>query len=252
LGERLRAGELIAATWVKTPHPHVLEVLAFSGLDAVVLDAEHAPFDRAAIDLAVLAAKAGGIPLLVRIPSDAPEAILQALDSGADGIIVPHIRSAAQAEALVRHSHYGPGGRGFAGSSRAAGYTTLGMAKTKEAARKVVIVGQIEDAEAVDQAGAIAAIEGIDAIFIGRIDLTVSLGCDSPDDPPVVAAVRGVCTACRKAGRAVGMFLSRPEDVPQWRDEGVSLFILSSDQDFILKGARALATTIRVGDPASS
>jgi 2-keto-3-deoxy-L-rhamnonate aldolase RhmA len=252
LGERLRAGELIAATWVKTPHPHVVEVLAFSGLDAVVLDAEHAPFDRAAIDLTVLAAKAGGIPLLVRIPSDAPEAILQALDSGADGIIVPHIRSAAQAEALVRHSHYGPGGRGFAGSSRAAGYTTLGMAKTKEAARKVVIVGQIEDAEAVDQAGAIAAIEGIDAIFIGRIDLTVSLGCDSPDDPPVVAAVRAVCTACRRAGRAVGMFLSRPEDVSQWRNEGVSLFILSSDQDFILKGARALATTIRVGDPASS
>jgi 2-keto-3-deoxy-L-rhamnonate aldolase RhmA len=124
------------------------------------------------------------------------------------------------------------------------------MAKTKEAARKVVIVAQFEDAEALDQAEAIAAVEGIDAIFIGRIDLTVSLGCDSPDDPAVVAAVRAVCTACRKAGRAVGMFLSRPEDVPQWRDEGVSLFILSSDQDFVLKGARALATTIRGGSSA--
>jgi len=220
LGERLRAGDLIAATWVKTPHPHVVEVLALAGLDALAIDAEHAPFDRAAIDLAVLASKAGGIPVLVRIPSASPEAILQALDAGADGIIVPHIRSAAQAEALVRHSHYGPGGRGFAGSSRAAGYTTLGMPKTP----------------------------GIDAIFIGRIDLTVSLGCESPDDPKVVAAVRDICAACRKAGRAIGMFLSRPEDVPQWREEGVSLFILSSDQDFILKGARALAASIRGGE----
>ena len=248
LGERLRAGDLIAATWVKTPHPHVVEVLALAGLDALAIDAEHAPFDRAAIDLAVLASKAGGIPVLVRIPSASPEAILQALDAGADGIIVPHIRSAAQAEALVRHSHYGPGGRGFAGSSRAAGYTTLGMPKTREAAKKIIIVAQLEDAEAIGEAEAIAAVPGIDAIFIGRIDLTVSLGCESPDDPKAVAAVREICAACRKADRAIGMFLSRPEDVPQWREEGVSLFILSSDQDFILKGARALAASIKAGE----
>jgi 2-keto-3-deoxy-L-rhamnonate aldolase RhmA len=148
----------------------------------------------------------------------------------------------------VRHSHYGPGGRGFAGSSRAAGYTTLGMPKTREAAKKIIIVAQLEDAEAIGEAEAIAAVPGIDAIFIGRIDLTVSLGCESPDDPQVVAAVREICAACRKAGRAIGMFLSRPEDVPQWREEGVSLFILSSDQDFILKGARALAASIRAGE----
>jgi 2-keto-3-deoxy-L-rhamnonate aldolase RhmA len=136
LKERLRAGDLIAATWVKTPHPHVVEVLALSGLDALAIDAEHAPFDRAAIDLAVLGSKASAMPVLVRVASASPEAILQALDSGADGIIAPHIRSAAEAEALVRHCHHGPGGRGFAGSSRAAGYTTLGMAGSREAARK--------------------------------------------------------------------------------------------------------------------
>jgi 2-keto-3-deoxy-L-rhamnonate aldolase RhmA len=247
LKERLRAGDLIAATWVKTPHPHVVEVLALSGLDALAVDAEHAPFDRPAIDLAVLASKASAIPVLVRVASASPEAILQALDSGADGIIAPHIRSAAEAEALVRHCHHGPGGRGFAGSSRAAGYTTLGMAGTREAARKVTVVAQIEDVEAVDDAEAIAGVEGIDAIFIGRIDLTVSLGCESPDDPAVVAAVRGVCAACRKADRRIGMFLSRVEDVPEWVAEGVSLFILSSDQDFLLRGARALGAAIRDG-----
>jgi 2-keto-3-deoxy-L-rhamnonate aldolase RhmA len=170
---------------------------------------------------------------------------LQALDSGAGGIIAPHIRSAAEAEALVRHCHYVPGGRGFAGSSRAAGYTTLGMTRTREAARKVTVVAQIEDVDAVEDAEAIAAVNGIDAIFIGRIDLTVSLGCESPDDPAVLAAVRKVCGACRKADRRVGMFLSHAEDVPEWVAEGVSLFILSSDQDFLLRGARALGAAIR-------
>ena len=94
LRERLRARDLLSATWVKTPHPHVVEVLALSELDALVLDAEHAPFDRAALDACLLAARAGGKPVLVRPESASPAAILQALDGGADGVVVPHIRSA--------------------------------------------------------------------------------------------------------------------------------------------------------------
>lgn len=244
--ERLRAGELLAGTWVKTPHPHIVEVLALSGLDVLAIDAEHAPFHRGDIDTALLAAKAGGVPALVRIPHFAPEAVLQALDCGADGIIAPHIRTAAEAEALVRACHYGPGGRGFAGSSRAAAYTTLGMAKTREKARDICVIAQIEDAEALNDLDAICSVEGIDAVFIGRIDLTISLGCDSPDDERVVDAVQSICEACCNAGRRVGMFLSRVEDVPEWRGRGASLFLLGSDQDFMLKGARALGDAIRI------
>lgn len=242
---RLLAGELIVGTWVKTPHPHVVEVLALSALDTLAIDAEHAPFGRGDLDSALLAAKAGGIPALVRIPNNAPEAILQALDCGSDGVIAPHIRSAAEAEALVRASHYGPGGRGFAGSSRAAGYTTKGMAKTRADAKDVAVIAQIEDAEALDEIDAICAVEGVDAIFIGRIDLTISLGCQSPDDPRVVEAVEAICVACQNADKRIGMFLSRLDDVPHWRERGASLFLLQSDQDFILQGARALAHAIR-------
>ena len=241
----LLSGELIAGTWVKTPHPHVVEVLALSGLDVLAIDAEHAPFDRGSLDAALLAAKAGGVPALVRVPHSAPEAILQALDCGADGIIAPHIRTVEEVEALVRASHYGPRGRGFAGSSRAAGYTTKGMAKTREDAAKVAVIAQVEDAEALDHLDAICAVEGIDAIFIGRIDLTISLGCESADDQPVIDAVEKICEACRKVGRRIGMFLSRVEDVPQWREKGVSLFLLQSDQDFMLRCARTLGEAIR-------
>lgn len=242
--ERLRAGEVLAATWLKTPHPHVAEVLALSPLDALVIDAEHAPFDRSALDLTVLAARGGGKAVLVRPASGATEAILQALDAGADGIVCPHIRSAAEAAALVRACHYGPGGRGFAGSTRAARYTTLGMARHRAGAAGVTVIAQIEDAEALAEIDAIAATPGIDALFIGRADLTVSLGCASPDETAVVAAVEDICAAGRRVGVAVGMFLARPADVPDWRARGATLFVLQSDQEFLLAGAAALAAAV--------
>ena len=100
--ERLRAGEVLAGTWIKTPHPHVVEVLSLSPLDCLVLDAEHAPFDRRDLDACILAARAGGKPVLVRPASGAHEQLLNVLDLGSDGVIVPHVRSAAEAAAIER------------------------------------------------------------------------------------------------------------------------------------------------------
>ena len=245
LRERLHARDLLAGTWVKTPHPHVVEVLALSPLDLIVLDAEHAPFDRGTLDLCIMAARAGGKPVLVRPASSAHEHILNALDCGADGVIVPHVRSATEAREIVRACHYVPGGRGFAGSSRAAGYTTLGMAKHREHAKDVIVIAQIEDVEAVEAIDEIAAVEGLDALFIGRADLTISYAADTPDDAIVIAAVERICAAGQAAGRTIGMFLGRVGDVPQWRAKGASLFVLQSDQDFLLKGAAGLAEAIR-------
>ena len=243
--DRLCAGDLLTGTFVKTPHPHVVEVLSLSPLDVLVLDAEHAPFDRRDLDACILAARAGGKPVLVRPASSAPEQLLNALDCGADGVLVPHIRSADEAQAVVRACHYAPGGRGFAGSTRAAGYTTLGMAKHRLAARDIVVVAQIEDAEAIDAIDAIAQVEGIDALFVGRADLTISLDAMSPDDPAVVAAVERVCRAGSAAGKTVGMFVANVDQVPEWRERGASLFVLQSDQDFLLRGAAALDAAIR-------
>ena len=243
--DRLRAGELLAATWVKTPHPHVAEVLAQSPLDALVLDAEHAPFDRTALDLCILAARAGGKPVLVRTASDDPAHILQALDGGADGVVIPHIRSAEEAEKAALACRYRPGGRGYAGSTRAARYTALGMAAHREAAENVAVIAQIEDAEALEEIDAIARVTGIDALFIGRADLTVSLNAPAPDDPKVVNAVERICAAGVAAGMPVGMFLSHEKDVGTWRARGASLFILRSDQEFLLAGAKSLSSAIR-------
>jgi 2-keto-3-deoxy-L-rhamnonate aldolase RhmA len=242
--DRLRSRELLIGSWIKTPHPHVVEVLSLSALDLLVLDAEHAPFDRAALDVCIMAARAGGKPVLVRPASASPDYILNALDCGADGVVVPHVRSAQEAREVVKACHYQSGGRGFAGSTRAAGYTTLGMAKHRERAKDVIIVAQIEDVEALEEIDAICAVDGIDALFIGRIDLTISMDAASPDDPRVVAAVERICEAGQAAGRTIGMFLGRVSDVPQWRARGASLFILQSDQEFLLKGAAALVSEV--------
>ena len=237
----LQSGKPLLGTFLKIPHPHIAEVLATSGLDCLCIDAEHAPFDRQAIDLCLLAARAGGLPALVRPASGAAHELLNALDCGADGVLVPHIRSAEEAAQLARHAQYGPGGRGYAGSSRAAGSgLTLIPDHLAGSAARTTVIAQIEDAEALDNIDAIAAVDGIDALFIGRIDLTISLGCSSPDAPRVVAAVDQIVAACQRAGRTSGMFLSRAADVSQWRGKGASLFLLASDHNFLRAGARSM------------
>ncbi len=239
--EKLAAGEMLVGSFVKTPAPIIVEVLSMTALDCLCLDAEHAPFDRGTLDSCIFAARAAGKDVLVRVPSAAPEHILNALDCGATGVLVPHVRSADEARAAVRASHYGAGGRGYAGSSRAAGYTSLSMAahQAASAARNVVIL-QIEDPEAIDCIDDIAAVPGVDALFVGRADLTVAYGAQSQDDARVVAAVEKVCDAGGKHGRPVGMFLARVEDAPAWHARGACLFLLGSDHGFLLSGAADL------------
>jgi 2-keto-3-deoxy-L-rhamnonate aldolase RhmA len=243
LKKRLASGELLIGTWVKTPHPTIVEVLSLTSLDCLVLDAEHAPFDRAQLDTCLSVARE--MPVLVRTASAAHEHILQALDSGAAGVIVPHLRSASEAEAAVRASRYVRGGRGYAGTPRAAGFGTRGMTANRAAAENVIVIGQVEDVEAIDAIDEIAAVEGIDALFVGRADLTVSFGVESPDDPIVVGAVERVCSAGKAAGRTIGMFLARPADAQQWLAKGASLFLLQSDHDFLRSGAEALVASVR-------
>ncbi len=241
LKARLAGGELIVGTFVKTPSPMLVEVLALSALDCLCLDAEHSPFDRAAIDACVLAARAGGMDVVVRVPSAAPEHLLNALDCGATGVVVPHVRSAEEARAVVKACHYGRGGRGYAGSSRAAGYATLPMSQHKaNSLVRTVVIAQIEDPEAVEAIDEIAAVDGVDALYIGRVDLTVAYGAEKLDDLRVVTAMDTVCAAARRHNRPVGMFLSRPEEVSLWREKGATLFLLGSDHGFLLSGAAEL------------
>jgi 2-keto-3-deoxy-L-rhamnonate aldolase RhmA len=239
--ERLLSGKPTIGTWAKTPSLINAEVLGKTTLDCICLDAEHSPFDRADIDAGILALKAEDMPALVRIPALAPEQVLSALDCGASGIVGPHVRNQAEAIEFAKMCHYGAGGRGYAGSSRAAGYTTKSMSEHLAASRAgTSVIAQVEDLEALDQIDAIAAVEGIDCLFIGRIDLTVAMGADSPKDKKVLDAVETICAAGKAANKRVGMFVGDLEEIPHWIETGASLFILKSDHSFLLEGAKRL------------
>lgn len=242
--DRLRNREQLVGTWVKTPSPVVCELLGRTNLDVLCLDAEHAPFDRLSLDQCVHALRSEEMPCLVRVPSARNEHILNALDCGATGVVIPHVTNGDAAAAVAVAAHFGAGGRGYAGSTRAAGYTTKPMNEhLRDSANESTVIAQIEDVEALDHLDDIAAVDGIDCLFIGRIDLTVALGADSPKAPQVIEAVENICSAGRVAGRAVGMFLSDPAEIPHWREKGASLFLLSSDHSFLLQGAKSLAAS---------
>ena len=187
LKQALKNKQSLLGTFIKTPHYNVIEVLAHASMDVLCLDAEHAPFSRQDLDTCILAARAGNMPVLVRTPNDAPETLLNVLDMGADGVVVPHVKTAEQLIAIVRHCHYGAGGRGYAGSSRFAGYTTKPLSENLEAGKNVSIVAQLEDLDAIDNIEAIAHVDGVDCLFIGRMDLTVALGETRADAPKATA-----------------------------------------------------------------
>ncbi|RUW32858.1 MULTISPECIES: aldolase/citrate lyase family protein [unclassified Mesorhizobium] len=238
---RLRSGTPLVGTWIKTPSRIVTEVLACSALDVLCLDAEHAPFDRGDLDGSIFASSALGMPVLVRPAATSAESLLNCLDLGAIGIVAPHIRNGEEADRLVQSSLFGPGGRGYAGSTRAAGFTRKSMAEHRQRSTEdTVIIAQIEDREALDRLSDIIRIERLDCLFIGRVDLTISMGAASPRDPQVVEAVEEICRKAGEAGMRTGMFVSDLAELPGWLAMGSSLFLLSSDQTFLQEGASSL------------
>ncbi len=230
--------------FVKSPGPQIVEIAALSGLDFVLLDAEHAPYSAGDVDRAVLAGRAANISVLVRVPSHVGPWIQQVLDCGADGIVVPHVESVAVAEAVVRAARFAGGGRGYSNSPRAGGYGTLSMAAMlAQEDGRVVVVAQIEDLGGVDQVNAIAAVDGVDALFIGRADLAVALGATGPDDPTVGALAAKVAAAAAARGLPCGTFLADARAVAAERASGVSFFVIGSDQSTLRTGWRDMVGT---------
>jgi 2-keto-3-deoxy-L-rhamnonate aldolase RhmA len=226
-----------AGTFVKTTSPQIIEVLGTCGLDFAVVDAEHAPFDRAAIDLMVMAGRAANIPVVVRVPDDHHSTLLSTLDIGAAGVLVPHVDSAAQAAEIVRNTRFELGERGYSGSPRYAGYTSLGRPEAMKRGDQAIVLCQIESAAAVEACEAIAATLGVDGVFIGRSDLSLSMGETSVTAPSVVAATRRIIAAGVAAGKTVGMFVSSIAEAAGFAPLGANWFIVGSDQSILRKGA---------------
>jgi staphyloferrin B biosynthesis citrate synthase len=236
--ERLRAGQPLMGTFVKSPGVHGVEILGELGLDFIVIDAEHAPWDRAAVDHALLAARAHGLAALVRVQGVGD--ILDALDCGATGVMVPHVSTPETAAAVAAVCRYKGGSRGFSNSPRAGHYGKLGLAAHVQASdAQTTVIAMLEDPGALNHADAIAAIEGIDAFFLGRGDLTVALGESSPDADAVRQAVALFVQAVRTAGKPLCAFVGQVTEVAPLRALGITSFIVASDQSWLRQAASA-------------
>ena len=243
--QRVRNRDRVIGTFVKTANTDVVEILGASGLDFLALDAEHAIFDRRDIDAAALAARSASIPLLVRLADRSQSNVQTALDAGCSGLIVPHLMDADDANLAVKNARYMGGSRGFSNSPRTGRFGAVGMEELLiSAADMTCVVGQIEDAGAIEHAGTICAVQGLDAVLIGRADLAVSLGVTRLDHPAVVSAVERICRAAQDAGSAIGIFLPNTQDVSTYEALGVTLFVIGSDQSMLRQQAGALAAEL--------
>lgn len=228
-------------TFVKTPAPHIVEILGRCGLDFCVLDAEHAPFDRGDIDLAVLAGHAVGMPVFVRTPDARAATLLSVLDTGATGLLVPHVDTPEDARRVVDAAKYVGGSRGYSGSSRHGGYGTKAMRELIPEADACGIVCQIESALAAGNAVQIARVPGVDAVFIGRADLALSMGLQDPRAAEVTEVVTAVIRDVVREGKRVGIFVASSEERDHYAAQGASWFVQGSDQSLLRDAARAIA-----------
>jgi 2-keto-3-deoxy-L-rhamnonate aldolase RhmA len=240
--QRLLSRVPLAGTFLKTPAYQLIEILAQSELDFVCLDAEHAPFDRSAVDACCAMGRALDFPVLVRVGDSSAREILQALDCGAAGIVVPHVDSPAKAADVARAARFGRGGRGFAGSTRWAGYATQSMpdllARSQD---ETIVMVQIEEPEGVEACDAIAATDGIDALFVGPADLSVGYGHDHLASDDLMRALERVGKATEAAGKAYVSWVANAQKAQDWSQYGMSCFFISSEHSWMRAGATAEA-----------
>ena len=246
LRKKIRARERSLGTFVKTPSPGVIEVLAQVGFDFLVLDTEHAPFSTEARDACLLAGQATGTPILIRTQTPSPAEIGSALDQGALGVVVPRVSSQETAAQTASACRYRGGTRGFSPSTRAAGYGKLAPSTYRDLADDAVItIIQIEDEAGIGSLRAIAGVDPIDAHLIGPMDLAISLGCDTPRDEAVRQAADTIRSETLKAEKAVGIAVPDAQDLSSMQDAGISVFMLGTDQSLLKLGGQALLANVK-------
>jgi 4-hydroxy-2-oxoheptanedioate aldolase len=234
----LREGPMVG-TFVSIAHPAIVEILGRTGFEALCLDSEHGPFTGPGIEDLIRAADVAGVPALVRVADVGPE-IGRALDSGAAGVLVPMIETREQAAAVVAAVRYPPAGLRGAGPGRAAQYGLDFAGYLARANDDVAAIVQIETLAGVENVAEIVAVPGLDMVFIGPGDLSVSLGVPV-GSPEHDAAIRTVADAARAAGVPLGMFCMTPEAVAQWAAYGATFFLLAGDLVLLSQGGARLA-----------
>ena len=234
---KIENGQVSVGAFLNLGSPMAGEACIAAGYDWAVVDAEHGAWDLAVATAAFTAIEArGGIPM-ARVWDHDKETINRLLDAGALGIVLPHVSTVEQAEAFASACRYPPRGHRSVGSSRA---TLLNPAYRGDWANdNILVIPQIEDPLGVENAAAIAAVDGIDCMFIGPNDLALEMGLRGDQayvDPGHRAALSAILAGARAAGKPAGLSVSSPTLAREFVDEGFTLINLSNDFRLLQSG----------------
>jgi 2-keto-3-deoxy-L-rhamnonate aldolase RhmA len=242
LKARLAAGEIVLGSFANLGSPLAVEAMCLGGLDWVLVDLEHGGGSESDLIGQLHAAAATGAHALVRVEGAERARAGRALDSGAEGVMFPRIDSVEQASAAIALLRYPPEGeRGVATYNRAAGFG-MRPGAIDEARDRIVGVVQIESPEAVEASDEIAALDGVDVLFIGPGDLSHAMGIRGRlDEPAFRAAVERVIAAAEAAGRAAGILVPGPEQVAAAVRDGFRFIGVGSDSAALARAGATIA-----------
>jgi 4-hydroxy-2-oxoheptanedioate aldolase len=250
LARRLAAGETVYTGWCALPAPIVAETIAREGFNTVTIDQQHGLWGTDGTVTAIGAIRSAGAAPIVRVPLGAFAVASRALAFGAEGIIAPMINTVADAKAFVSATKYPPLGERSWGPTRAtilAGITDM-KSYLREANENTVTLAMIETKTAMSNLDAIAAVPGIDVLFVGPSDLSIGLSDGTELDPhsrTVDDAVDKIVAACKKAGKIAGLYCANAERAVACAKRGVRFMAVGSDLGFLRAGTAAQVKTLK-------
>jgi len=238
----VRQGLALGTFLIEQPCPSTLAVLATAGFDFVVLDMEHSAIGISGLEPLILAGQAAGLVVLVRTLGQDTALIGKVLDMGAHGVMAPHVDTAERAREIVEAARFRPlGNRGFSPLARFDGL----QEPLAQLGGSAYVVVQIEGRSALDHVEEIATVNGIDALFVGPYDLSLSLGVP-PGDPAVREAAEHIAGAV-PAEVGLGIYVDDPADSRRWAARRFALQCVSFDGRMLADGARRVASRARAG-----
>lgn len=238
---KLKNDQPVIGTWSIISSPIVVEILALSGFDFLILDMEHGIYDQTALDACVRACEAAGCAPIVRVPGINPSAVQWALDMGAHGIVVPQVGNADSAAMAVGMTKFAPAGsRGYNPFTRAAGYAEPGSNQVGKLRNDFGLTSIIvENQTALNDLDAILAIEDLDVVYVGVYDLSIALGYEGDTKHPMLCQVLDQTIArVKSAGKIAGLMVRDQEGVAKAIKLGARFLVYSVDTSILLAAAK--------------
>jgi len=247
---KLQQGEAVAGVFCNIPSPALVEILGLLGFDFVILDAEHGPAGVETIEHMVRSAEAVGATPIARIAENSPQNILRYLDAGAVGVQIPMVNTRQEAQQVVDAAKYPPQGQRGLASVRANGFgLERSMADyVRMANEETLVVAQVETITAMDNLADILSVDGIDVVFIGPTDLSMSMGFPGETThPQVVQAIQRLGKEIQAAGKVAGTIAADAEAYHRWREAGFRYLCIGVSGLLIRAGREYLQGVRRQG-----